>query len=70
MELLVAKFSEYAAFGVRQYWLVDPDARAIEIFELAPDGRYISSFAASGGRVRVPGCEGLILDLASLWREL
>jgi Uma2 family endonuclease len=29
-----AKFSEYAQAGVREYWLVDPEARSIEVFVL------------------------------------
>lgn len=34
------KFIDYAAHGVREYWLVDPETRSIEQYELDPDGRY------------------------------
>ena len=60
------KFAEYAQFGVRLYWIVDPIARTLEVFELK-DGSYALLVSASAGRVEIPGCEGLVLDLDELW---
>ena len=57
----VVKFSEYAKFGIRQYWLVDPEARTLEVFELGTDGRYASALQANEGALTIPGCEGLTL---------
>lgn len=66
----VEKMSEYAKFGVRYYWLVDPALGAFEIFELAPTG-YTRVVAATQGRIEsVPGCAGLVLDVDALWTEL
>ena len=62
----VEKFAEYAQFGVRLYWIVDPIARTLEVFELK-DGSYALLVSASAGRVEIPGCEGLVLDLDELW---
>jgi hypothetical protein len=43
----------------------------IEMFELGSDGRYVRALAAAGGVLSdVPGCEGLTLELDSLWAEL
>lgn len=66
----IQKLQEYAAFGVRWYWLVDPEARIIEILRLDDDGRYVHALDAAEGVVDVPGCEGLTLDLDALWREI
>jgi Uma2 family endonuclease len=66
----VEKRAEYARFGVRFYWLVDPEPRVVEIFELGSDGRYTVALSASAGSHPVPGCEGLSVDLDALWAEI
>jgi Uma2 family endonuclease len=66
----VEKMGEYAVFGVRFYWLVDPALGSVEIFELH-DGRFARAAAATSGLLGgVPGCADLIVDLDELWREL
>jgi Uma2 family endonuclease len=66
----VDKLRDYARAGVRYYWLVDPQLRSLEIFELGRSSRYTVAVTASGGRVRVPGCPALSLDLDALWQEI
>jgi Uma2 family endonuclease len=61
----------YAALGVKWPWLVDPERRTFEVLELGAGGRYVHAVVAVGGRIdRIPGCEGLTIDLDALWREL
>lgn len=67
----VEKVAEYAEFGVRWYWLVDPGLRTLEILERAADGRYLRVIEASDGAIEhVPGCEGLEIALPDLWAEI
>lgn len=67
----IDKLGEYASFGVTTYWLVDPLARTLEVRELHADGRHvILLLAAAEGPHAVSGCEGLVLDLDALWREI
>ncbi len=65
------KVVDYAAFGIRWYWLVDPVSRTFEILELGADGRYVLALVATNEVVEeVPGCEGLRLNLPELWAAL
>ena len=67
----VEKLHEYAAFGVRHYWLLDPQVRTLEVYELGADGRYARARSASVGRVEgLPGCPDLVVDLDMLWAEV
>lgn len=67
----IEKFTEYAAFGARYYWLVDPAVKTVEMYELNAKGQYTRVHGASSGKLEnIPGCDGLVLDLDELWTEL
>jgi Uma2 family endonuclease len=63
------KLADYARAGVPYYCIIDPQLRSVEVYELGRDRRYAVARTAAGGRMRVPGCPGLVLDLDALWRE-
>ena len=66
----IEKMQDYAQFGVTWYWLVDPNVHLVEIYRLHPDGANVRVLGATTGRVAVPGCEGLALDLDDLWQTV
>jgi Uma2 family endonuclease len=66
----VDKKADYAALGVGQYWLVDPEARTLEVLSLDLHRRFTEVLAEAEGAHDVPGCEGLRLDLDALWAEV
>lgn len=65
----IAKVADYARFGAKQYWLVDPEARTFEILELR-DGTYAHVAGGGDGQLDVVSHDGLTLDLDDLWSEL
>ena len=66
----VEKVREYAAFGIGQYWLLDPEARILEVLRLDAQSLYEHVLGALAGVVNIPGCDGLSLDLDALWARL
>jgi Uma2 family endonuclease len=67
----IDKVTDYATFGVRYYWLIDPAARTFEILELGTDAGYVRALGAAEGRLdAIPGCAGLTIDLDALWSEI
>ena len=65
------KMEDYARFGIRFYWLIDPQQRIVEIHEQGPDGRYVRRIQAGGGSLKeVPGCPGLTLDVDAMGSKI
>jgi Uma2 family endonuclease len=64
-----AKLPVYAREGVRHVWLVDPEARTLEVFRL--EGEHYSLLATHAGlaRVRAEPFDAIELELAFLWGE-
>jgi Uma2 family endonuclease len=66
----VEKMNEYATFGARFYWLIDPKTSTFEIFALDAAKHYACVVKTSRGILDVPGCPGLRLDLDALWTRI
>jgi len=64
-----AKLPVYAREGVRHVWLLDPEARTLEVLQLA-GSRYTLLVTHTGlARVRAEPFEAIELELAFLWGE-
>jgi Uma2 family endonuclease len=62
------KFKQYAAGGVKNYWIVDPKQRTVEAYVLRK-GQYTGRVRGSGSDVvRLPPFPTLEIPLSKLWR--
>ena len=62
------KSRRYAELGVQHYWIVDPDRKRIECYRLEA-GAFRELIHAEGeATLTHPEWEGLVVDLAALWR--
>ena len=64
------KFYEYQEGGVGEYWLIDPDTRRVDFYQLDPDGIYQSVLPDADGVYRSRAMDGLWVRVAWLWQEL
>lgn len=64
-----AKFVEYEAAGVREYWLIDPLRQRAEFHHLTGDGVYHRLPLDGMGRLVSNLLPGFVLDPAILWAE-
>jgi Uma2 family endonuclease len=65
----VRKLAIYGRRGVREYWIVDPKARGIEVFVLE-DAALVRRAAHSDGEVRsLEVLPGLVIPLAAVFAE-
>ena len=61
------KLPLYARYGVPYYWIVDPDARALEAYELADGAYQLVTRAAGDAPISLPPFPDLALVPDSLW---
>jgi Uma2 family endonuclease len=62
------KARRYAELGVRHLWIVDPDSHVVTCLRL--DAGHFRAVAEANGddSLSHPDFEGLVVDLAALWR--
>jgi Uma2 family endonuclease len=63
----VTKRRLYARYGVPYLWLVDPDARAVEVFALESDRYVLAAGAAGAEPIDLPPFTALALVPDALW---
>ena len=65
----LTKCNLYQQAGVREYWIVDPVSRSVQVF-LLEDGRYSAKdFGTAGETVRVNVLEDCVIDLSQVFAE-
>ncbi|QSQ18825.1 Uma2 family endonuclease [Pyxidicoccus parkwayensis] len=64
------KLPVYAREGVRHIWLMDPEARMLEVFRLEGAGYSLVSTHSGAALVRAEPFEAAELELAYLWGDM
>ena len=64
----VVKAGAYARHGVPHYWVLDPEDRTLEAFELAGEVYSLAAAMAGDGTFAPALFPGLAIPLAGLWR--
>ncbi|MDR3173600.1 MAG: Uma2 family endonuclease, partial [Treponema sp.] len=65
-KLMFLKFEAYLNAGVREYWVLDPEQKKVQVHVLQ-EGRYISSAYKNDDVVPVSVLPPLSLDLKTIW---
>ena len=64
------KYELYESFGVREYWIINPESQNMIIYTLA-DGKYVPSrLLTSGDVVESTVIEGFTLDLEEFFKDI
>ena len=64
------KFNLYETAGVKEYWIVDPKAKVVNIFLLQPDGKYdLGTVYECNQKAPVHIFKGLEIDLNELFEN-
>jgi len=63
------KFVEYEQAGIPEYWLIDPERRQVEFYQLEADGRYRAAVIGASGVYESPALVGLRLPVDWLWQD-
>lgn len=63
-----AKYLEYEAAGVREYWIIDPERQVVDAYVLSAGGRYEGGPHLEGS-VQSAVLAGFSVELSWLWDE-
>jgi len=65
---LVVKRGLYEQFGVKEYWMIDPETKTVEVLTLTEAGLYQTHQRANTGSVESKLLPGLIIHLEALFQ--
>jgi len=66
---LFLKFHYYLEAGVREYWVINPEARQVQA-HIYENGHYISSVYENNDHISVTVLPGLNISLEDLWARI
>jgi Uma2 family endonuclease len=61
------KMRMFARYGVREYWLVDPDARTIDVYALAGEAYGLAQSASGSDTARSTVLEGFSVNVRAIF---
>jgi Uma2 family endonuclease len=69
------KYNRYLMAGVREYWVISPETREIQVHILEPGGekksnRYVSALYSGAAALDVSVLPGLSVDFSAIWSQL
>jgi len=64
----LVKFHLYQKAGVREYWIVDPDTKTVQVCVLE-NGKYVTNMYGDTDTVPVYTLDGCIIDLKDVFEE-
>ena len=64
----VIKFEDYAAHGIHEYWIIDPEAKTIEQYLLKND-KYELSLKSDNGSIKSRAVRGFEIPIESVFNE-
>ena len=64
----VLKFNKYQRAGVREYWIVDPNSKTVQVFIL-DNGRYIAKSYGETDTISVCALEGCEISLPDVFTD-
>ena len=65
----VTKFNLYQQAGVREYWIVDPTGKSVQVFVLDDDHYVAKDFGTAKDTVKVNVLEDCAIDLSQVFTE-
>src|SRR5262249_40557370 len=62
------RLKAYARFGVPEYWIVDPDARVVEVYRASDAGYVLSGAFQAQEELTSPLLPGFVLAVAGIFQ--